>query len=150
MKLRTILTTLALGLSFLPAIGQAHETSVYATGLIGPVKLALSRQGNLLVTEQGTANNDGKLSYIDRQGAVRPILTGLPSGIETTGGNSGPQAPVVTNCCVVELTIGEGDMLRFNPAGPPGSQVPNSTGSVSPIFSSGRGMGLRTAGHPHA
>jgi hypothetical protein len=136
MKPRAIYSALALGLALLPALGQAHESSVYATGLTGPVKLALTRQGNLLVTEQGTAANDGKLSYVDRLGAVRPILTGLPSGIETTGGNSGPQAPVVTNCCVVELTIGEGDMLRFNPAGPPGSQVPNTTGSISPIFSS--------------
>ncbi len=136
MRPRAIFSALALSLAFLPALGQAHESSEYATGLTGPVKLALTRQGNLLVTEQGTANNDGKLSYVDRHGAVRPILTGLPSGIETTGGNSGPQAPVVTNCCVVELTIGEGDMLRFNPAGPPGSQVPNTTGSVSPIFSS--------------
>lgn len=135
MKTRAMLTALAMSLALAPGLGQAHESSVFATGLTGPVKLALTRQGNLLVTERGTAANDGELSLVDRFGAVRPILTGLPSGIEVTGTPSGPQAPVVTGCCLVELTIGEGDMLRFGPAGPP-AQVPNQTGSVSPIFSS--------------
>jgi hypothetical protein len=133
MQAPKLFTTLALLL--LPIAGYAHESSVFATGLTGPVKLAVTRHGNLLVTERGTAANDGRLSLIDSHGAVRPLLSGLPSGIETTGTPSGPQAPVVTNCCVVELTIGEGDMLRFSPAGPP-AQVPNATGSVSPIFSS--------------
>jgi hypothetical protein len=127
---------LATGLILLSPTGAAHEASVFATGLTGPVKLDLTRQGNLLVTERGTAANDGKLSLVDRSGTVRAILTGLPSGIETTGTPSGPQSPVVDGCCLVHLTIGEGDMLRFAPAGPPGKQVPNETGSVSPIFSS--------------
>jgi len=136
-KMRNKITALlATGLVVLSPIGAAHQVSTFATGLTGPVKLDLTRHGDLLVTEQGTAANDGKLSLVDRSGTVRPILTGLPSGIETTGGNSGPQAPVIQNCCVVHLTIGEGDMLRFAPAGPPGRQVPNETGSVSPIFSS--------------
>jgi hypothetical protein len=135
MKTRLMLQVLAIGLVLAPAIAHSHQVSVHATGLTGPVKLDLTRQGNLLVSEQGTANNDGKLSRVDRNGAVQPLLTGLPSGIETTGGTSGPQSPVVDNgCCVVMLSIGEGDMLRFG--GPPGSQVPNPTGSVSPIFSS--------------
>lgn len=108
------------------------QSATFATGLTGPVKLELTQHGNLLVTERGTAANDGKLSLVDRHGVVRPILTGLPSGIETTGVPSGPQAPVLTGCCLLELSIGEGDMLRFGPGG----QVPNTTGSVSPIFSS--------------
>ena len=125
------------GLALASAVARSTEVSVLATGLTGPVKMDLTRQGNLLVTEQGTANNDGKLSRVNRNGAVQPLLTGLPSGIEVTGGPSGPQTPVVDKgCCVVMLTIGEGDMLRFDAAGPPGSQVPNPTGSVSPIFSS--------------
>jgi len=129
----SITTALAASLVLLSPAAGAHEASVFATGLTGPVKLDLTRQGNLLVTEQGTAANDGKLSRVDRSGAVLPILTGLPSGIETTGAPSGPQSPVVENCCIVHLSIGEGDMLRF---GPPPTQVPNPTGSVSPIFSS--------------
>jgi hypothetical protein len=135
-KTTMLLRALAASLALAPAIALSYETTVFATGLTGPVKIDLTRQGNLLVTEQGTANNDGELSRIDRDGSVQTILSGLPSGIETTGSRSGPQSPVVDGCCVVHLTIGEGDMLRFDPAGPPGRQVPNLTGSVSPIFSS--------------
>lgn len=126
-----VLKVAAFLLAFAPA-GALAESSTFATGLTGPVKLDLTRHGNLLVTERGTAANDGKLSLVDQHGVVRPVLTGLPSGIETTGTPSGPQSPVLGGCCLVELTIGEGDMLRFGPGG----QVPNLTGSVSPIFSS--------------
>lgn len=134
-KSTMLLRALAASLALAPAIAQSYETTVFATGLTGPVKIDLTRQGNLLVTEQGTANNDGELSRVDRDGSVQTILSGLPSGIEVTGGPSGPQAPVVDGCCVVHLTIGEGDMLRRDPA-VPGRQLPNLTGSVSPIFSS--------------
>jgi len=136
MRTRSLLSAFAASLLLAPALGLAHESSVFVTGLNGPVKLDLTRQGNLLVTERGSANNDGRLTLIDRAGGIKPVLSGLPSGIETTGGPSGPQAPVVDGCCIVHLSIGEGDMLRFSTTGPPGSQVPNLTGSVSPIFSS--------------
>jgi hypothetical protein len=115
-KTTMLLRALAASLALAPAIALSYETTVFATGLTGPVKIDLTRQGNLLVTEQGTANNDGELSRIDRDGSVQTILSGLPSGIETTGSRSGPQSPVVDGCCVVQLTIGEGDMLRFDPA----------------------------------
>jgi hypothetical protein len=132
MKMTKLLIAFVLG--WLPVLVHAHQSSIYTTGLTGPVKLDLTKQGNLLVTERGTAANDGRLTLIDNSGVARPLVAGLPSGIETTGAPSGPQAPVVRGCCQVELTIGEGDMLRFGAAPP--QQVPNSTGSVSPIFSS--------------
>jgi hypothetical protein len=128
-------STFAIVFALSPGLATPHEVSVFASGLTGPAKVEVTHRGNVLVTERGTANNDGKLTRIDRSGAALPLVTGLPSGIETTGQPSGPQAPVVANCCVLHLTIGEGDMLRFSPAGPP-AQVPNATGSVSPIFSS--------------
>lgn len=133
---RDFMKLLAMGVALAPALAAGAETSVFAVGLNTPAKVELTRQGNVLVTEAGTANNDGKLTRIGRTGAMLPILSGLPSGVATTGETSGPQAAVVDGCCVMHLTIGEGDMLRFNTAGPPGSQVPNPTGSVSPIFSS--------------
>jgi hypothetical protein len=126
---------LAITFALLPALAAPHEVSLFATGLTGPTKVEVTRRGNVLVTERGTASNDGKLTRIDRSGAALTLLAGLPSGIEVTGQPSGPQAPVVDNCCVLHLTIGEGDMLRRSPAGPP-AQEPNTTGSVSPIFSS--------------
>jgi len=136
MKTKMLLPKLlAIGLALAPVLAQPAETSVFASGLTGPMKVALTKQGNLLVTERGTANNDGRVTRIVRNGKMLAIVSGLPSGIETTGAPSGPQGAVVDGCCVMHLTIGEGDMLRFSDAGPP-VQVPNLTGSVSPIFSS--------------
>lgn len=130
-----LLPALALGTFLAPAASYAHTTTVFATGLQEPVKLSLTLDGNLLVAENGTGNNDGSLARVDGGGQILRLLTGLPSGIEETGGASGPTASVVDGCCVIHLTIGAGDTLRFSPNGPPVA-VPNQTGPVSPLFSS--------------
>ncbi len=133
---RVFIKILALGVALVPGLAASAETSVFAVGLATPSKVELTKQGNVLVIEAGTANNDGKLTRISRNSSTLSILTGLPSGVGVEGAPGGPQAAVVDGCCVMHLTIGEGDTLRFNEAGPPGSQVPNPVGSVSPIFSS--------------
>jgi hypothetical protein len=76
------------------------------------------------------------LSIVDRLGNVRPLLEGLPSDIEVTGQPSGPNGVQVRSCCVVELTIGEGNGLRFDPVTGPPVLIPNPEGISSPIFSS--------------
>lgn len=126
--------SLLLWLPFVPAEGQT-DAQVVATGLNGPVKLDVTRRGNLVVTERGGGENDGRLSRVGRSGNVQVLLSGLPSGIEVTGAPSGPQGVVLRGCCVVDLTIGEGNTLRFDPNTGPPRQVPNPVGPASPLFS---------------
>jgi hypothetical protein len=90
----------------------------------------------LIVSERGSGLNDGSLSLIDWHGNVRPLISGLPSGIEVTGVPSGPTAVVLHGCCTIDLAIGEGDTLDFDLSGAPGSQVPDPTAANSPLFSS--------------
>jgi hypothetical protein len=120
----------------LATIATEADAEVFATGLTGPIKLDVTGLGSLVVSERGTATNDGRLSIVDRAGNVRPLLSGLPSAKEVTDVPSGPTSVVVRGCCIIDLAIGEGDTLRFDLAGPPGSQVPNPVGASSPIFSS--------------
>jgi hypothetical protein len=110
----------------------AQTQSVFVSGLNGPTKLDVTYLGGLLVSERGTGMNDGRLVVVDRLGNARAIVGGLPSGIDATNGVSGPQAVVVRGCCVVDLAIGEGDVLRFE--GAP-RQVPNPVGPNSPLYS---------------
>ncbi len=131
---RVAFLSLFLCLYLVPTASQA-DASIFATGLTGPARLDVAPGRTLLVTERGTGANDGQLSLVDRYGNVQPLLSGLPSGIEVTGTPSGPAAVLLRGCCVVNLTIGQGDTLRFDPAGPP-REVPNPVRPTSPIFSS--------------
>ena len=129
------LLALVFCLSLLP-LGVPAAPSVFATGLNGPVKIDVSPGGAFVVSERGSGLNDGGLSLVDWHGNVRPLLSGLPSGIEVTGVPSEPTAVVLHGCCIVDLAIGEGDTLDFDLSGAPGSQVPNPTAANSPLFSS--------------
>ena len=69
----------------LPAMMMVVESraqsnvSVYATGLISPIGIEIDDQGRLWVGEEGTGNNDSRVSVITTDGQVHPFLTGLPS-----------------------------------------------------------------------
>jgi hypothetical protein len=116
------------------ATPAAHaQPTPYAAGLSSPAKIDATGRGTLLVTEAGTAQNDGQLSRIARGGIVSTLLDGLPSGVDITGGASGPSGVTVRGCCLVHVLIGQGDVLRFNT---PPREVPNPAPSMSPIFSS--------------
>jgi hypothetical protein len=118
----------------LAAAEAAAQSVVVASGLTGPIKLDVTERGNIVVSERGTGASDGRLSIVNRNGQVQPLLDGLPSGFEVIGDPSGPTAVVVRGCCVLELAIGEGDTLRF-PGGMPGPvQIPNPS-PTSPLFS---------------
>lgn len=132
--MRTKLLSIFCCVALAPALGWAQAT-VYATGLKSPVKLDTTRGGALLVSERGTGNNDGRLSRVDSGGAIVPLVDGFGSGLEVQGQPAGPSAVLARGCCSVDLVMGEGDVLRFGPNGPP-QQVPNLVGSKSPTFSS--------------
>jgi len=71
----------------LPAMMMSVESraqtnvSVYATGLTSPIGIEIDDQGRLWVGEEGTGNNDSRVSVITTDGQVYPFLTGLPSEI---------------------------------------------------------------------
>jgi hypothetical protein len=146
MNKRFVLFALFLPLAaLLPSVGRA-DAAVVARGLVGPIKLDITGNGTLLVSERGTGNNDGRLTAIDG-GTARVLLSGLPSGLEVLGQPAGPTAVKVSGCCTLYLAIGEGDTLRFTlatvPHGvpypttlPPGAQVPNPFAVSSPLMSS--------------
>lgn len=50
-----------------------------ATGLVGVVGVETDGSGRIFVTEQGTGNNDGRVSEITPDGKVHPVITGLYS-----------------------------------------------------------------------
>lgn len=130
---KTLKVALTLVATMTGQIGQAADQIIVASGLAQPTKLDATRGGNLIVSETGLEDNDGRLSIVDVSG-VRPLLGGLPTGIDLTDGLMGPTAISVVGCCTVLIGIGEGDTLRNSVT--PGEQVPNPVGNVSPLFSS--------------
>jgi hypothetical protein len=71
----TIFTLLAL-----QTFGQI-TTQTYASGLTNPIGLTIDGTGNLWVAEQGTGNDDSRISIITPDGMVHPFLINLPSEI---------------------------------------------------------------------
>ncbi|QDK81885.1 ScyD/ScyE family protein [Spirosoma sp. KCTC 42546] len=62
----------------IPSIVQPTMTTL-ATGLVGVIGVETDATGRVFVTEQGTGNNDGRVSEITPDGKVHPIITGLYS-----------------------------------------------------------------------
>ena len=131
---RTVLAVVGFALFW--ATQAIAATSVFTTNLIAPVKVAVTRSGNLVVTEAGTGANDGRISVVDSHGIARTLVDGLPSGPAAPPPNppSGPSALQLRHCCTLDVAIGDGDTLRQGAI--PGSEVPNPVGPSSPIFSS--------------
>ena len=50
-----------------------------ATGLVGLIGVETDASGRVFVTEQGTGNNDGRVSEITSDGKIHPIITDLYS-----------------------------------------------------------------------
>ena len=53
----------------------------YVTGLVNPIGLTIDGSGNLWVCEQGTGNDDSRVSIVTTNGTVYPFLINLPSEI---------------------------------------------------------------------
>lgn len=112
----------------------AQTATVLATGLQNPIKLILGPRQNLLVAENGTAPNSGRISLVDRSGKRRTIIDGLPSGLSSPNNDPDGVDGIAIQGRTLYIVIGEGDSVRSGPA--PGTQVPNPAGISSPIFSS--------------
>ena len=123
---------LVLMLVLVPVITEAQP---FATGLRGPIELAFTNGGNLIVAEGGSAPNTGRVSLIDRAtGARRTLVDGLPAGIHQTPqpSVSGPAGLAVQGNALF-VVIGSGDAVLPGPV--PGTEIANPSPS-SPIYSS--------------
>ena len=104
------------------------------SGLLRPIGITQSNQGNLIVSETGTpVPNTGRISIVDLNGNRRTLLAGLPSGISDVGDPSGPDGLFLRGRTLY-VAIGTGDVGRPGPI--PGTTIPNPNPISSPIFSS--------------
>jgi hypothetical protein len=103
------------------------------SGLRRPIGMALSNQGNLIVSETGTPTpHSGRISIVDPLGHRRTLLDRLPSGIADVPDPAGP-AGLVMHGRTVYVLIGIGDSVLA--AGIGTRQLANPNVS-SPIYSS--------------
>src|SRR5215831_17565806 len=130
-RLSLVLAVLSVLLTATQARAQCKEV---ISGLRLPLGAALSNQGNLLVSESGTAaTHTGRISIVDVDGNRRTLVDGLPSAINDVGDPSGP-AGLFMRGRILYVGIGTGDVGRAGPI--PGTDIPNPAGPSSPIFSS--------------
>jgi len=115
------------------AAAQPCPGTTLISGLQHPLGMALSNQGNLIVSETGTPTpHSGRLSILDPSGNRWTLLDGLPSGLNDVNEPAGP-AGLVMRGRTVYLLIGVGDAVL--PAPIPTRQLANPAVS-SPLFSS--------------
>ncbi|HKZ81962.1 MAG TPA: ScyD/ScyE family protein [Pyrinomonadaceae bacterium] len=129
-KLCLLLAVLALTVGITQVHAQCPELT---SGLQGPLGITQSNRGNLFVSETGTADRDGRVLIVDRNGTVRTLLSGLPSAINDVGEPSGP-AGLFPRGETLYVAIGIGDTVRNGPT--PGTTIANPDGASSSIFSS--------------
>lgn len=65
-------------------IGQSNM-STYAGGLSAPIGIEIDHRGWIWVAEQGTGNDDSRVSVVTSENQVTPFITGLPSGLNAQG-----------------------------------------------------------------
>ena len=115
------------------AAAQSCPGTTLISGLQRPLGMALSNQGNLIVSESGMPTpHSGRLSILDPLGRRWTLLDGLPSALNDVNDPSGP-AGLVMRGRTVYLLIGIGDTVLPSPV--PTRQLANPAVS-SPLFSS--------------
>ncbi|MVM28547.1 ScyD/ScyE family protein [Spirosoma sp. HMF4905] len=63
----------------IPTTPTTPTITTLATGLVAPIGVETDASGRVFVTEQGTGQNDGRVSEITPNGQVHPVITGLYS-----------------------------------------------------------------------
>jgi len=126
---------LAVPLIAMPAdvAAQVCPGATVTTNLRRAMGLALSNQGNLIVSETGVAMpNSGRISIVSPAGARRTLIDRLPTGTSDAGDPAGP-AGIVMRGRTLYVLMSIGDTVL--PATIPTRQLANPSPS-SPIFSS--------------
>lgn len=128
----TFLLSLLVSVFLLAGTDAQAQCTEVVSGLESPLGIAQTNQGNLIVSETGTAAlHSGRISIVDPAGNRRALLNGLPSAINDVLEPSGP-AGVFMRGRTLYVAIGIGDSLV---AGGPGITFGNPN-PASPIFSS--------------
>ena len=105
---------------------------VVASGLLAPGKL-LALPDGILVAENGTGPNTGRVSLLDRDGRRTSLIEGLPSGPAAPNNDPSGVSGLIFKNHTLFLAIGAGNSVIAGPV--PGSEAPNPQLS-SPILSS--------------
>ena len=134
------LTNLSLvaALALLAAPQANAQCTELTSGLLGPLSIVGSNQGNLIVSESGTATpNTGRISIVEPSGNRRTLISGLPSGINDVNEPGGPSGLFMQGRTVyVAISVGDvGRTLVLPPPLPPVT-IPNPNPISSPLFSS--------------
>lgn len=134
MKKRTLILASALAVVG-SGLANAQSSTVLITGLNAPMKLAMTAEGNLLVSESTVSFNTGRISIVDRGGARRSLIEGLPCGPAFPGGAPLGPGAIVVDGRTLYISVLEGNSLVAGPT-PTSHPIPNPDGPASPIFSS--------------
>ena len=110
------------------------QPQVLVTGLQGPQKIIVTPAGNILVSETSLLPNSARVSLVTRGGTRSNFIENLPSGVEVTGGASGPTAMALRDRTLY-LAIGGGDAERAVPDVAVTRRF-NPEGISSPLFGS--------------
>jgi len=108
--------------------------SVVTENLQLPGKAIFSTKGNLIVAEQGSGVNTGRISIVDPvSGARRTLIDRLPAGFSPPNNDLSGPSGLAMRGRTLYVAIGGGDEVLAGSL--PNSFVPNPTPS-SPLFSS--------------
>jgi hypothetical protein len=125
--------TAALSLACSTALAVCPAVEILS-GLQAPGGVALTNQGNLIVSESGPhGQNIGRLSIVSPTGARRTLISGMPSGIADVGDPAGPAGAVMRGRTLF-VAISVGDVAIAG--GSPGTALANPNPVSSPLFSS--------------
>jgi hypothetical protein len=114
----------------------AAAETIVGSGLQLPSKVILTPRGELLIAENGSGPNLGRISLVDRiTGSKKTVLVGLPAGINSAEGTPAPSGPsgLFLSGNTLYILIAEGDGVLAGPIA--GTQIPNPS-PASPILSS--------------
>lgn len=84
------------------------DPEVFASGLISPTGIEIDNRGWIWVAEQGTGNDDGRVSVVTAKNEVIPFITGLPSGKNATEEVTGTNHVYFNNSGQLMIVQGEG------------------------------------------
>jgi len=121
---------------------SAQTSTVLATGLVNPIRLAFTPSGDLLVAENDKTPNSGRISIVTRKGTRRTLIDGLPSGLAAPNLDPDGVTGFVVQGRTLFILLGEGDVLRNGAK--QGTNIVNPNGVSSGLFSSILKMTLST------